>query len=93
MVGAQGGIEVSAGYVCGVPRSVMRVIKEQPEPERWCFGERKRRPGKHVLMAPDPKWVEETHAYGWAEPYWHYECAGCGEDRRAGFGYTMEYAE
>lgn len=82
-----------SGYICGVPQSVMRVIKEQPEPERWCFGERKRQPGKHVLMAPDLEWVMATGAIGWADPVWHYECAGCGEDRRAGFGGEYRYEE
>lgn len=78
---------MTAVYICGVPSSVMRTIRVEPEPERWCFGERKRQPGKHILRAPDPAWVEETLAYGWSEPVWSYKCDGCGQDRRWGFGW------
>ena len=80
-----------SGYICGVPQSVMRTIKVDQGPERWCFGERKRCTGKHILTAPDLDWVLETGAIGWADPTWHYECDGCGQDRRSGGWYLVEY--
>lgn len=83
----------SVGYICGVPREVMRVIKVEAVPERWCFGERKRRTGTWTLSAPDTDWVLETHAYGWADPVWAYRCDGCGEDRALFPGRYWEWSE
>lgn len=74
-----------AGAICGGSPYVWKV---EDEPPRWCFGERKRLPGKHILRAaweygtiplledgtPDPVMM-------W-EPVWTYECDGCGHDRR-----------
>jgi hypothetical protein len=71
------------GSICGVPPSVMRAIKTEREPARWCFWERKRREGTWTLKAPDMEWVHATSAYGWAEPAWSYECDGCGKGRRS----------
>jgi hypothetical protein len=50
------------------------VIRRAFEPARWCFGERKRRMGMHVLLGD-----REPSYY---EPIWVYRCDGCGEDRR-----------
>jgi len=63
--------------------------KSEPEPERWCYGERKRRTGKHVLygMWPDPNVLptledgEIDPVVMW-EPVWRYKCDGCGHDWR-----------
>ena len=84
---------VASGAICGPPPSVHRVIKTDREPERWCFGCRKRRAGTHELVGLDPEWVHRTAAYVWAEPHWRYRCDGCGKDRRLGFGQTWEYDE
>lgn len=78
-------------YVCGIPSSAMRVVSVVEEPERWCFGERQRRAGKTTWSAPTLEYLEATEAWGWAEPTPRYECDGCGQDRRAGFGYVMTY--
>jgi hypothetical protein len=66
-------------HVCGIATSVVR---EEREPERWCFGERKRRAGTSLCHAPSFEELERTGAWGWAEPYWTYRCDGCGQDRR-----------
>jgi len=73
-------------YVCGVPESAMEVVKVERGEERWCFGERKRRAGTYTCRRPSFEYLERTEAWGWAEPRWTYECDGCGQDRRAGFG-------
>jgi len=78
-------------YVCGVPSDMHHVIKVVDEPERWCFHERKRRTGKHILMGVDFDWLQRTEAWGWAEPFWKYRCDGCGGDYRLGFGMVWEY--
>lgn len=70
------------GAICGVPQRVLEVLETEREPERWCYGERKRRGGTWELVAPSMEWVHATLAYGWAEPYWRYRCDGCGRDRR-----------
>ena len=72
--------------ICGPAPSAYYVIKEDVGEERWCFGERKRRTGRHILTGVTTEYLEHTLAYGWAEPFWSYHCDGCGEDRRAGFG-------
>lgn len=76
-----------SGAICGVP---MHVLKTEGAPERWCFGERKRRTGKFVLRGPTFEEVKATEAWGWAEPIWTYECDGCGKDERLGFGMYYE---
>lgn len=53
-------------------------------PERWCFGERKRRAGTWELLGTR----EPSH---W-EPFWQYRCDGCGEDRRLFPGWS-EWSE
>lgn len=68
------------GAICGI---LLEVIKTEPEPERWCFGERKRRTGTWTLSGPTFETLQRTEAWGWAEPVWSYACDGCGEDRRA----------
>ena len=73
---------MSAMYICGVPSSVMETLATEREPERWCFGERKRRAGTWECRAPRLDWVMETGAIGWADPVWRYRCDGCGQDRR-----------
>lgn len=82
-VGEQGEERFVPGAICGPP---MHLIKTEAAPERWCFGERKRRTGTWSLMGPDKDWIMANEAYGWAEPVWRYRCDGCGEDRRFGFG-------
>lgn len=77
---------MSVAYVCGVPADQYEVIRDEPQPERWCFGERKRRTGRIVVKRPTTEYLERTHAWGWAEPTWTYVCDGCGQDRRFGFG-------
>jgi hypothetical protein len=69
--------------ICGIP---LEVIKTEPGPERWCFGERKRRTGAWVLSGPSLETLMATEAWGWAEPVWKYVCDGCGEDHALGFG-------
>lgn len=67
------------GAICGSSPFIWAV---EPAPERWCFGERKRRAGKHVLQAG---WAHNTvpdDSVGYWEPVWTYECDGCGSDRR-----------
>lgn len=73
---------MSTGAICGPSHDDIEVILTEPGPERWCFGERKRLTGTHVLMGMTSEAVERTLAYGWAEPYWTYRCDGCGHDRR-----------
>jgi hypothetical protein len=75
------------GAICGIP---LETVKTVPEPERWCFGERKRRTGVWTVKAPTLATLMETEAWGWADPVWSYRCDGCGEDRRAGFGWEYE---
>jgi hypothetical protein len=70
------------GAICGVPASAMVTLRTETEPERWCYGERKRRTGVHTLIAPSFDWLCQTEAWGWAEPHWVYRCDGCGHDRR-----------
>ncbi len=84
---------LDVGYICGPPRSAQIILRTEAGPERWCFGERKRRTGRYILHGLDRAYVEEMLAYGWAEPWWSYECDGCGEDRRAGFGMVWEWDE
>ena len=60
--------------VCIIP-GPSRVLRRAFGEERWCFGERKRRKGMHVLLADRDK-------FSWYEPVWVYQCDGCGEDRR-----------
>jgi hypothetical protein len=74
------------GYICGPAASDIEVLRTEPEPERWCFGERKRRTGMHILRGMTFEAVMRTGASGWAEPYWVYKCDGCGQDRRWMFG-------
>ena len=69
-------------YICGVPQDQYEVIKTEVEPERWCFGERKRRTGVWTCRRPTMEYLERTEAWGWAEPVWQYHCDGCGQDRR-----------
>jgi len=69
-------------YICGVPSDAYEVIKTENEPERWCFGERKRRTGTWTCTRPTMEYLERTEAWGWAEPIWRYRCDGCGMDRR-----------
>lgn len=66
--------------ICGP--SGYEVVKTQREPERWCYGERKRREGTHELLSMPFEVVEAQDAWGWAEPFWVYRCDGCGKDRR-----------
>ena len=75
-------LEPVQGAVCGPPRSVYEIVGYEAEPERWCYGERQRRTGVHILLRPRMEWVHATLAYGWAEPIWQYRCDGCGQDRR-----------
>jgi hypothetical protein len=79
--------------ICGIPESVMEVVREERLPERWCFGERKRRAGTLTIRRPSFEYLMETEAWGWAEPTFTYRCDGCGEDRRLGFGWVWEYDE
>lgn len=65
-----------AGAICGGATVVLRT---EPEPERWCYGERKRRPGRHELRTEPP---DEDGMPSWWEPVWVYRCDGCGQDRR-----------
>lgn len=70
----------SPGAICGIPLDEVRATER--EPERWCFGERKRQPGTWVLRGPSFETLMRTEAWGWAEPVWTYTCDGCGDDRR-----------
>ncbi len=79
-----------SGSICGLP---MEVVKTEREDPRWCFGERKRLGGTWTLRRPSFETLMRTEAWGWADPVWTYECDGCGEDRRAGFGGEYGYAE
>lgn len=74
--------------VCGIELEVRRTEREEP---RWCFGCRKRLGGTHTLRAPSFETLMATEAWGWAEPVWTYECDGCGEDVRLGFGMEWVY--
>jgi hypothetical protein len=76
--------------ICGIPLEVRKV---EPAPERWCFGERRRRTGTWTLRGPSFETLVRTEAWGWAEPVWAYACDGCGDDRRAGFGGEYVYAD
>ncbi len=67
------------GAICGIP---VEVIATERGPERWCYGERKRRAGTLECVAPSFETLKATEAWGWAEPYWRYRCDGCGKDRR-----------
>jgi len=77
---------MSVVFVCGVPASEYEVIYDKPQPERWCFGERKRRTGRVIGKRPSWEYLKRTEAWGWAEPIYQYVCDGCGDDRRFGFG-------
>lgn len=79
------------GAICGPTSDVMEVIKVERGPERWCFGERKRRAGTLTLRRPMFEYLMATEAWGWAEPVWTYECDGCGKDERLGFGMEWVY--
>lgn len=80
-------------YICGVPEKVMEVVRVERMPERWCFGERKRRAGTLTCKRPSFEWLQATEAWGWADPIWTYTCDGCGQDRRLGFGMEWVYDE
>ncbi len=60
------------------------VLKTQPEAERWCYGERKRRPGAWELLSENPPDITNIpiEELSWFEPIWVYRCDGCTEDRR-----------
>ena len=80
---------MSGGAICG---GLPYLWKTEPETERWCFGERKRRPGTWELRAAWPYGTVPLLEDGspdpvmmW-EPAWVYRCDGCGSDRRWGFG-------
>jgi hypothetical protein len=73
------------GAICGGSPYVWKV---EPEPERWCYGERKRRTGRFELRGMWPKDTIPTLDDGspdpvmmW-EPVWVYKCDGCNHDRR-----------
>lgn len=72
---------MTAGAICGGARYVLRT---EPEPERWCYGERKRRTGTHELRSENPADITgiPIEELSWYEPVWVYKCDGCGEDRR-----------
>lgn len=61
----------------GGQTEVLRVVDEPP---RWCYGERKRQPGKWLCMA----YVGPSYY----DPWWRYQCDGCGADRRLFPGWT-----
>lgn len=85
-----------SGAICGGSPYLWQT---KPEPPRWCFGERKRQPGRWELHGawpvgtipmledgtPDPVMM-------W-EPVWVYRCDGCGEDRALGFGQEWVWDE
>jgi hypothetical protein len=50
------------------------VQADEREPARWCFHCRKRLPGTHKFYADPPG--------SYYDPFWKYECDGCGKDRR-----------
>ena len=79
---------MTSGAICG--GGMPYVWATEAAPERWCFGERKRRPGKFVLRADWEQGTVPVEPAGWYEPIWVYECDGCGKDERAGFGGYFE---
>lgn len=68
---------LAGSAICGGAPFVLRTVRE-PEPGRYCFGERRRRPGTWELRS-DASAGEPS----WYEPIWVYRCTGCGQDRRA----------
>jgi hypothetical protein len=76
--------------ICGIP---LEVVRTEPVEPRWCFGERKRQPGKWVARAPSFETLMATEAWGWAWPVWEYVCDGCGKDRALGFGREWRYGD
>ena len=71
---------MTAGAICG---GSPYFWKTEPEPPRWCFGERKRLPGVWELRAGWERGTVPDESVGYWEPVWAYHCSGCGEDRRA----------
>lgn len=71
-----------------VTSHILRVPTEEyarhTEPERWCFGCRKRLPGVTILHRP----TDPLSYYG---PHATYECDGCHQDRRLFPGYEWEH--
>lgn len=78
-----GCVEYGGGLVVCYGGPKQEYCRERVEP-RWCFGCRKRLGGWEILTGD----VGMTYY----EPNWHYECDGCGQDRRLGFGMSWEYA-
>ena len=76
-----------SGAICGGSPYVWKI---EPEPERWCFGERKRRTWTWTLRAGWEKGTVPDESVGYWSPIWSFTCDGCGEDRRAGFGWEYE---
>ena len=72
------------GAICGGARYLWKT-EDDPKP-RWCFGERKRLPGRWELWSDNPKDISDIpfEELSWWEPFWRYRCSGCGDDRRSG---------
>lgn len=66
------------GSICGGSPYTWKV---RPEPPRWCFGERKRQPGRWELRAGWEYGTVPDEAVGYWEPVWVFRCDGCGQDR------------
>ena len=71
---------MSEGAICG--GGIPFIWATEAAPERWCFGERKRRTGTHELRAAWEQGTVPDESVGYWEPVWVYECDGCGDDRR-----------
>ena len=71
--------EPSRGAICGGSPYVWATERE---PERWCYGERKRRTGTWDLWAGWEKGTVPDDSVGYWEPVWSYRCDSCGNDRR-----------
>jgi hypothetical protein len=68
--------------LCGSAKTYVHSTRK--EPERWCFGERKRQTGTWELHV-------DTDPMSYWEPFWTFKCDGCGQDRMYGFGGYREW--
>jgi hypothetical protein len=66
------------GAICGGSPYLWKV-EEDPK-ERWCFGERKRLPGRWELRAGWEAGTVPDESVGYWEPIWTYHCSGCGKE-------------
>lgn len=80
-----------SGAICGGSPYIWKV-EEDPTPI-WCFGERKRLPGRWELRGSWEKGTVPNDAVGYWEPIWVYRCSGCDKDQRSGGWYEAPNPE